>query len=142
MVRFVQQDGPLAIDSKVDQHAPLRLLLLPGFSSIAVIGVRGTVVRLEFIFRFQENAVVLLTCIGISRRPSSDLPQVWKHRSLLVSVLKHHHTVGEGLVPTRVSEDQFGVITPGGHKTLPYRNMRIYQPFLPPSSVPAALRFA
>jgi len=43
LVRFVQQDGPLAIASKVDQHAPLRLFPLPVSSSIACIGLRGTV---------------------------------------------------------------------------------------------------
>src|SRR4051794_28007258 len=29
-------------------------------------------------------------------------------------------SVGESLVPSHVSENQFGVITTGGHKTLPY----------------------
>ena len=30
-------------------------------------------------------------------------------------------------MPSRVSNNQNGIITTGGHKTLPYRNMRIYQ---------------
>jgi hypothetical protein len=29
------------------------------------------------------------------------------------------YSVGEGLVPSRVSESYLGVITPGGRKTLP-----------------------
>ena len=32
-------------------------------------------------------------------------------------------------MPSRVSENHIGVITEGGHKTLPYRNMRIYRTF-------------
>jgi hypothetical protein len=42
--------------------------------------------------------------------------------------------VGAGLVRARVSESEVGVITPGGHKTGLYRNMRIYWAFLSPSS--------
>jgi hypothetical protein len=42
LVRFIQQDGPLAIDSEVDHDAPLRRLLLPGSSSIAYVGLRGS----------------------------------------------------------------------------------------------------
>jgi hypothetical protein len=49
LVRFVQQDGPLAIDSKVDHGAPLRLLLLPGSSSIAYVGLRGSA-PVQFVF--------------------------------------------------------------------------------------------
>ena len=49
------------------------------FSLIAFIGLRGMVVRLEYVCRVQKNAVVLLTCIGIASRPSSDLPRFWKH---------------------------------------------------------------
>ena len=31
-----------------------------------------------------------------------------------------HISVGEGLVPSRVKDPNIRVITPGGHRTLPY----------------------
>jgi hypothetical protein len=36
-----------------------------------------------------------------------------------------HIPVGEDLVPSRVSENHVGVITPGRHKTLPYDEVMI-----------------
>jgi hypothetical protein len=41
----------------------------------------------------------------------------------------HYHIVGEGLVPSRVSGNDLGVITAGGRKTLRYRNVRILRAF-------------
>ena len=79
LVRFVQQDGPLAIDSKVDHGAPLRLLLLPGSSSIALRWLARVSACPDCVSRFKKNAVVLLTSTGIAGRPSSDLPRYWKH---------------------------------------------------------------
>ena len=36
------------------------------------------------------------------------------------TLISPHFPVGKGLVPSRVSENQIGVITPGRHKTGPY----------------------
>jgi hypothetical protein len=36
-----------------------------------------------------------------------------------------HICVGKDLVPSRVSENHVGAITPGGHKTLPYDEVMI-----------------
>jgi hypothetical protein len=41
----------------------------------------------------------------------------------------HHHIVGEDLVSSRGDNASLMPGNPGGHKTLPYRNVRVYRGF-------------